>query len=172
MDRFAPNLPGGGLLGGTSIDVVVALDDPRSPDVQALLAVHLAFAREVTPPCEVHALDVEGLLDPMVSLFSARREGVVLGIGALRELDPVHGEIKSMHTAETARGQGVGRAIVDHLLAVAAERGYRRVSLETGATPEFAPARALYAGAGFEQCAPFGDYVEDLNGTCMTRLLA
>lgn len=153
------------------MDLVVKADDPRDPEIQALLSTHLAFARRVTPPCDVHALDAEGLLDPAVTLFSARRGGEVLGIGALRELDPSHGEIKSMHTAEAARGQGVGRAIVEHLVAVATERAYHRVSLETGATPEFAPARALYASAGFENCEPFGDYPDNPTSTCMTRLL-
>lgn len=146
----------------------MAVDDPRAADVRTVLQTHLAFARSVTPLCDVHALDVDGLLDPSVTLFTARRGGAVLGVGALRELDSTHGEIKSMHTTEAARGQGVGRAIVDHLLAVAAERGYRRVSLETGAMEGFAPARALYRSAGFELCEPFGEYTDNPNSTCMT----
>ena len=149
-------------------EIVVAVDDPEAPDVRALLATHLAFARSVTPLCDVHALDVGGLLDPAVTLVSARRGGEVLGVGALRELDAMHGEIKSMHTAEAARGQGVGRALVNHLLRIAAERGYRRVSLETGAMEAFAAARRLSAGAGFEVCEPFGDYIDNPNSTCMT----
>ena len=136
--------------------------------MRSLLETHLAFARSVTPICHAYALDVEGLLDPSVSLFGARREGVLLGVGALRELDESHGEIKSMHTAEAARGQGVGRALAEHLLAVARERGYRRVSLETGAMEKFAPARALYESVGFEPCEPFGDYPENPKSTCMT----
>ena len=146
-------------------------EDPRLPDVRSLLETHLAFARSVTPICHAYALDVEGLLDPSVSLFTARREGVLLGVGALRELDESHAEIKSMHTAEAARGQGVGRALVEHLLAIARERGYKRVSLETGAMEKFAPARALYASAGFEPCGPFGDYPDNPRSACMTIAL-
>ena len=92
-------------------------------------------------------------------------------MAALKELDPRHGELKSMHTAATARRRGVGRAIVDHLLAVAAARGARRVSLETGTMEAFAPARSLYAGVGFVPCGPFGDYPESSTSAFMTRVL-
>ncbi len=149
-------------------DFLVAPDDPRADDVRAVLEAHLTFARSVTPLCDVHALDVDRLLDPSVTLFTARRGGVVLGVGALRELEPKHGEIKSMHAIAESRGQGVGRAILDHLLSVATQRGYRRVSLETGAMEAFAPARALYASAGFTPCEPFGEYTATPGSTCMT----
>jgi len=150
------------------VDVVIAVDDPRVEDVRALLETHLAFAREVTPPGHVHALDIDGVLDPAVTFFSARRGGVLLGIAALKRLDESHAELKSMHTAAAARGQGVGRAVVDHLLAVAADRNYQRVSLETGTMDAFAPARSLYATAGFTPCEPFGQYTANPNSTCMT----
>lgn len=150
------------------MDLVITSVDPRAPDVRALLEVHLAFARQVTPPGHVHALELDGLLDPSITVFSAREAGLLLGIGALREIDRAHGEVKSMHTAAPARGRGVGRAMVDHLLAVAAERGYRRVSLETGTMDAFAPARSLYARVGFRPCEPFGDYASNPHSTCMT----
>ncbi len=136
----------------------IAVDDPRTDDVRALLDGHLAFAAKTTPPEDVHALDIDSLLDPGVTLFSFRSEGELLGVAALRRLDDDHAEIKSMHTAEAARRRGVGRALIDHLLGVARERGYRRVSLETGAGDAFAPARKLYAEAGFTYCGPFADY--------------
>lgn len=150
----------------------IAPDDPTADDIRAVLARHLAFAHEVTPPEGVHALGVEGLVDPDITFFSARRDGRVLGVGALKRLDPSHAELKSMHTVEEARGQGVARALVTHLLAVAAERGYRRVSLETGVMEAFAPARALYAALGFAPCAPFGEYVSSPTSACMTIDLA
>jgi putative acetyltransferase len=129
---------------------------------------HLAFSRATSPPGHVHALDIDGLLDPAVTFFSARRDGELLGVGALKQLDDSHAELKSMHTSETARGQGIGRAMVDHLLAVAADRGYRRVSLETGSMDAFAPARALYEKVGFTHCAPFGQYTDNPYSVCMT----
>jgi putative acetyltransferase len=150
---------------------VIAVDDPRRDDVRRLLERHLSFARAVTPPEDVHALELDGLLEPSVTFFSLRDDGRLLGVGAIRQLDAEHAELKSMHTAEEARRQGVARAIVDHLLAVAAERGVSRVSIETGATEAFAPARSLYAGAGFVPCGPFGDYTESPNSAYMTRLL-
>ena len=149
-------------------DLTIGIDDPRDEDVRAVLETHLSFARSVTPLCDVHALDVEDLLDPAVTLFSARRDGRVLAVAALRQLDSSHAEVKSMHTTASARGQGVGRAMVEHLLAVAGERGYRRVSLETGAMEEFAPARALYASVGFAPCPPFAEYTDSPNSQCMS----
>ncbi len=152
-------------------DFVIAVDDPRRDDVRALLERHLAFAKAVTPPEDVHALELDGLLDPSVTFFSLRADGSLLGVGAIKRLDADHVELKSMHTAEEARRRGVGRAIVDHLLAVAAERGASRVSLETGAMDAFEPARSLYASAGFVPCGPFGDYAESANSAFMTRPL-
>jgi putative acetyltransferase len=146
-------------------------DDPRAPDVVALLERHLEFARQVTPPEDVHALDLDGLLDESVTFFSVREDGVLLGIGAIKALSPTHMELKSIHTAVEARGRGVGRTLVEHLVAEAGEQGATRVSLETGAMDEFAPSRALYSSAGFEECEAFGDYSPSRNSTFMTRSL-
>ena len=149
----------------------ISPDDPRTPDVRRMLARHLEFAAEHSPVEDRHALDVTGLLEPDVSFFSYRRDGELLAIGALKALDADHVEVKSMHTAESARGRGVGRTMVEHLLAVARARGFRRVSIETGTMAAFAPARALYTAAGFEPCPPFGAYVDSPNSTWMTREL-
>jgi putative acetyltransferase len=151
---------------------VISADDPRAPDVRELLARHLAFARETAlKPEDVYALDVDGLVDPAVTFFSYRADGQVLGVAALKQIDGEHAEIKSMHTAEEARGQGIARALLEHVVEVARGRGYRRLSLETASTPPFAPARTLYASAGFERCEPFADYRPSPNSTCMTRYL-
>jgi putative acetyltransferase len=149
-------------------DERIAEDDPRRPDVRALLERHREFALAQTPPEHSFALDVTGLLDPAVSLFSIRAGGSVLGIGAIKRLGPHHAEIKSMHTAEAARGRGIGRAMLAHLLGVARARGFRRVSLETGTTAAFAPARALYESAGFVTCGPFGSYQPSEDNMFMT----
>ncbi len=153
------------------IESEIAIDDPGAPDVRRLLATHLDFARGQTPPEDAHAMDVDGLLDPAVTFFSLRRDGELLAVGALKRLDAEHAEVKSMHTAEAARGRGIGRRMVEHLIAVAREAGYRRISLETGSMAAFAPARALYQSAGFELCQPFGDYRESVNSTYMTLRL-
>lgn len=150
-------------------DLVLAVEDPAtSEDVARLLRRHLTFAHEHSPPEDVHALDSDGLRADDVTFFTARREGRLLAVGALRQIDGAHAEIKSMHTAAAARGQGVGRAMVEHLLAFARSRGYRRVSLETGTVPAFAPARALYASVGFTPCEPFGSYWASPYSLCMT----
>jgi len=151
--------------------LVIALDDPRADDVRMLLERHLAFTAACTPPEDIYALDLDGLLEPGISFFSARRAGGLLAIGALLELEPGHGELMSMHTTAEARGQGVGRAMVDHLLREARSRGYTRVSLETGTQDEFAAARALYTACGFTPCGPFSHYTDTRTSALMTREL-
>jgi putative acetyltransferase len=146
----------------------IAIADPRIDDVRQLVEHHLKFGRLHSPPQDAHALEVNDLLDPAVTLFSIRCRGELVAIGALKRLDDQHAELKTMHTAEHVRGQGVGRAMLDHLLAVARERGLERVSLETGIHEAFAPARSLYVSAGFAPCGPFGDYRQSPNTTYMT----
>jgi putative acetyltransferase len=141
------------------------LDDPR---VVALLHAHLIRARAETAPGSAHALDLSGLRAPDVTFWSAWEEDVVIAVGALKRLSADHGEVKSMHTAEAARGRGVGSAMLRRIMAAARARGMSRLSLETGSWPYFAPARALYARHGFVECGPFGEYREDPNSVFMT----
>jgi putative acetyltransferase len=153
-------------------DGEISIDDPRAEDVRELMERHLAFAHSNTPPEDVHALDVDGLLDPAITLFSFRFDGELLGVGALKQLDGRHAELKGMHTAQVARRRGIGRSMVDHLIGVARDRGFRRLSLETGSTAAFAPARSLYARTGFRPCGPFGDYGPSPNSAFMTLQLS
>lgn len=146
----------------------IAIADPRVDDVRQLVEHHLKFGRLHSPPRDAHALEIHGLLDPAVTLFSIRRHGELVAIGALKWLDDRHAELKTMHTAEHVRGLGIGRAMLDHLLTVARERGFERVSLETGVMDAFEPARSLYVSAGFAPCEPFGDYRRSPNTTYMT----
>ncbi len=149
----------------------IAADDPRAADIGELLGMHLRFAYSHSGAEHVHALNIDGLLDPAIAFFSYREHGQLLAVGALKQLEPGHAEIKSMHTAQAARGRGIGRAMLDHLIALARERGCTRVSLETGTIPAFAAARALYASVGFVPCGPFGDYTESPFNTFMTLTL-
>jgi putative acetyltransferase len=146
----------------------ISIDDPRADDVRELLGRHLAFAHSTTPPENVFALDVDGLVEAAVTFFSFRVDGRLLGVAALKRIDDHHGEVKSMHTADEARGRGIARALVDHVIGVAREQGYRRLSLETGAGPAFEPARRLYASAGFTPCGAFGDYTPSPRSAYMT----
>jgi len=149
----------------------IVIDDPRAPDVRRLLEAHLAFARGQTPPEDAHAMDADELFEASVILFSLRQDGVLLAVAALKRLDAEHAEVKSMHTVPAARRRGIGRRMLEHLIAVARGEGYRHLSLETGSMAAFAPARALYAGAGFEPCEPFGQYRLSPNSTYMTLRL-
>ncbi len=152
----------------TAPSLLVTAEDPRSPAARALLERHLAFAHQTTPAGHVHALDLDGLCHASITFCGVRQDGVLLAVGALRELDPSHGEIKSMHTAAEARGRGLGRMMVQHLLGLARQRGYRRVSLETGTAPAFEPARRLYERLGFVVCPPFASYTDNPFSMCLT----
>ena len=152
--------------------VRVGPDDAARPDVVELARTHRAWAGEHSPPEDVHAVEAEALLHPAVTLLTARSEdGALLGMGALRELDAGHAELKAMHVRADARGTGVGAALLDALLVLARQRGYGRISLETGTMQAFAGARALYASRGFAPCPPFGDYRASPNSVCMALLL-
>lgn len=132
--------------------------DLDSKDVQALLAYHFDEMRSTSPPEACHVLPIDGLRDPALTFWSVRVDGGLMGVGALKELAADHGEIKSMRTAPAALGCGVGRALLNHIIAEARGRGYARLSLETGCTEPFAAALHLYASEGFVRSGPFGDY--------------
>lgn len=149
----------------------IEVDDLSRPAVHALLNEHLRNMYEITPAQSVHALDLDSLRRPDITFWTAWEGGVLLGCGALRELDPGHGEIKSMRTPVAMRRRGAGRAILTHIIEVARARSYRRLSLETGAMDAFRPAQRLYRSFGFDYCGPFGDYVEDPNSVFMTLRL-
>jgi putative acetyltransferase len=146
----------------------ITLDDLTDPAVIALLDGHVAQLRSISPPESSHALDLDGLRAPGVTFWVARDGDEVLGCGALTEIAPGHGEVKSMRTAPTAQRRGVARAVLAEILAEARRRGLSRLSLETGSADFFAPARALYAAHGFAECEPFGTYRSDPHSTFMT----
>jgi len=153
----------------SSVTVLLRQDDLRGPEIAELLKAHLASARKHSPPESVHALDLEALRAPEITFWTLWDGSDLLGCGALKGLDPLHGEIKSMHTAEACRRRGVGARILTHIIDEARRRRYRRLSLETGSPEAFAPARALYARSGFVICGPFANYREDPYGVFMTR---
>jgi putative acetyltransferase len=145
--------------------IEAGLDDPR---VVELLGTHLRLARANTEEGSAHALDLSGLKAPDVTFWSAWEGEALLGVAALKRLSDDHCELKSMHTAEAARRHGVGAALLAHIVSFARLGGVRRISLETGSWPYFAPARALYARFGFVECGPFGAYQPDPNSVFMT----
>jgi putative acetyltransferase len=132
--------------------------DLDSPDVVHLLHFHFEQMQSTSPPEACHVLPLDGLKHPAVTFWSAREDGELVGVGALKELAPDHGEVKSMRTAPAALGRGVGSVVLAHIVAEARRRGYTRLSLETGSTEPFAAALLLYQRDGFIPCGPFGDY--------------
>lgn len=143
-------------------------DDLTGPEIRALLETHFAGMLANSPEGSCHFLDFDGLNAPDVTFWSIWDGGALAGCGALKELDAEHGEIKSMRTHTDHLRKGVGAVMLTHIISEARERGYRRLSLETGSTEAFIPALALYEAHGFQFCPPFGDYVEDPFSRYMT----
>lgn len=146
-------------------------DDLTGPAIRALLEEHLRSMYALSPPESVHAFDVANLRKPDVTFWSVWSGIELVGCGALRELDPRHGEIKSMRTVMAHRRKGVAREVVAHIIEEARRRSYERLSLETGSMKAFEAAQRLYASFGFVRCPPFGDYREDPNSVFMTQAL-
>lgn len=152
-------------------DVELRLDDLSGERTRALILHHLSEMYASSPPESVHALDVDALRAPRITLWSAWVRDEIAGCGALKQLDERRGEIKSMRVADAFRGRGIGRAILEHLMTQARARGMDSLWLETGSTEDFGPALRLYESAGFTRCGPFDSYVEDPFSVFMTRKL-
>lgn len=149
----------------------ISVDDLNGSEIAEFLQAHIDDMRAISPPESKHALDLDGLRAADITFWSVYLAGELVGCGALKELTPGHGEIKSMRTGANARGRGVATAMLQHILSEARGRGYTRLSLETGSMEFFRPAHRLYRRHGFEPCAPFAAYSEDPNSLFMSVAL-
>lgn len=145
--------------------------EPSDVDVARILNIHHNFCIDTTCIENVYALEASKLISPDITVFGAYVKGDLVGVGALRMLDASHAELKSMHTLAAARGQGVGRALLNHIVDYAVKSGVTRMSLETGSNDAFQPARELYTSLGFTSCEAFGDYKLSEDNICMTKSL-
>ena len=154
------------------MSVTIARENPTTADLALLFARHTADMHAETPPESIYMMDASALDQPHIAFFVMRENGVPVGMGAFKRLDASHAEIKSMHVLAEARGRGLSKRMLEHLIAAAQGNGFARLSLETGIQSTFIAARALYARAGFADCGPFGDYTLDPNSVYMTKVLA
>lgn len=150
----------------------ITKESPLIADLALLMARHTADMHADTPPESIHMMDASQLAVPEVQFFVGREGGVPVAMGAFKRIDDDHAEVKSMHVLFEARGRGLSRRMLDHLMVQAKAAGYRRLSLETGSQAMFLPAVRLYEKAGFETCPPFEGYSLDPNSIYMTRTLA
>jgi putative acetyltransferase len=133
-------------------------DDLSGKDTRALLRLHLEGMHANSPPGTVFALDLSGLQDPQVTVWTVRWGQQVVGVGALKALGHHCGELKSMRTHPDHLRQGVAALLLDNMIAQARARGWNRLSLETGSGTAFDPALALYRSRGFVDGEAFSDY--------------
>jgi putative acetyltransferase len=152
--------------------ITILQETPLGADLALLMARHTADMHADTPPESIHMMDAQDLAVPEVTFFVMRQNGNPVAMGAFKRIDDAHAEIKSMHVLHEARGQGLSKCMLDHLMAEAQAAGFAQLSLETGIQPTFVAARALYAKAGFAACAPFAGYWDDPNSVFMTKHLA
>ncbi len=153
------------------MEIVIATEKSLTDELAQVLQAHWLFCTSSTPIVHVYALDATKLFSPDITVFGARINGELVGVGAMRKLDAHHAELKSMHTLANSRGLGVGKAMVAYIEDFAMSKGIKRISLETGTNEAFRPARELYNSLGYESCEAFGDYVLSEDNTCMTKLI-
>jgi len=150
---------------------VITTEKSLTDELAHVLQAHWLFCTSSTPIEHVYALDASKLFSPDITVFGARIDGELVGVGAMRKLDQLHAELKSMHTLAKSRGSGVGKAMVAYIEDFARSSGIERMSLETGTNEAFRPARQLYKSLGYQSCEAFGDYVLSKDNTCMTKLI-
>ncbi len=150
----------------------IQIDDLSHPAIHELLSEHLANMYELSPPEQVFAPDLSKLKSSDITFWTVWDKDLLLGCGALKELTPTHGEIKSMRTPTKLRGRGAGRAVLHRIIETARQRSYTSLSLETGTHPAFLPARQLYRSVGFQESGPFADYKEDPHSLFMALVLS
>ena len=153
------------------MEIVITTEKSLTDELANVLQAHWLFCTSSTPIEHVYALDASKLFSPNITVFGARIDGELVGVGAMRRLDKLHAELKSMHTLAKSRGSGVGKAMVAHLEDFARSSGIERISLETGTNEAFKPARELYKSLGYQSCEAFSDYVLSEDNTCMTKLI-
>ncbi|NHM30635.1 GNAT family N-acetyltransferase [Neobacillus terrae] len=149
----------------------IKIDDLTGTGITNLIREHLLGMSLISPLESIHALNLDELRRPEITFWSVWEGNELLGCGALKELEPQHGEIKSMRTATKHQRKGVAKRMLDHIMEEAKRRGYYRLSLETGSTNAFEPAKRLYESFGFQYCNPFSDYKDDPNSVFMTKVL-
>ncbi|GAA0274072.1 GNAT family N-acetyltransferase [Streptomyces polychromogenes] len=149
----------------------IARDDLSGPEIAGFLDEHVRQMRSISPPESKHALDLDALRAPGITFWTVRDHDVLVGCGALKELDAGHAELKSMRTTAARKRSGIASLLLEHIITEAARAGFTRLSLETGTAEFFLPARRLYEKFGFVPCEPFADYRPDPNSTFMTRRL-
>lgn len=153
------------------MEIQIRVEESPSDELVQVLHAHWLFCTASTPIEHVYALEPSKLFAPDITVFGARVNGELVGVGALRMLEPHHAELKSMHTLAESRGKGIGKAIVAHIEEFAKANGVKRISLETGTKEPFRPARDLYKSLGYEECEAFGEYVLSEDNTCMTKVI-
>lgn len=150
--------------------IAIQPESPLTPEVLALLARSHALMGSLYPAESNHMLDPVDLAGPQARFFVARLNGAVVGCGGFVRAGVDEAELKSMFVDPAARGQKLGRRLLETIEAQALAEGARLMRLETGIRqPE---AIGLYRSAGYAEIGPFGAYRPDPLSLFMEKRLA
>ncbi len=149
----------------------IRVGDLKNKNIISLLEEHHKDMLRHSPIESIHALDLTALQAPKITFWSLWIDNELAGIGALKEINAEHGEIKSMRTSTNFLRKGIAKKLLIHIIEQANLRSYKRLSLETGTKDVFLPAQQLYRQFGFSECAPFDNYKEDPYSMFMTKIL-
>ena len=141
----------------------------NNPKVNELLTKHFIELRLVSPAGSTHVLDIAGLKDYSIKFWSLWENNELIGCGALKFLDKIHGEFKSIRVVDKFRKKGAGEKIINHLIGEAKKLGIKKLSIETGSGKFFEPARKLFKKFDFQLCKPFAHYKDDPNSCFYTK---
>ena len=143
-----------------------------NPEVNKLLISHFIKLRAASPKGSAHVLDIDGLKHSSIKFWSLWKNRMLMGCGALKFLDNIHGEFKSIRVHDSFRGKGFGAEVINHLITEAKRLNIKQLSIETGAGDFFIPARKLFNNCGFEACEPFAHYKKDINSIYLTKFIS
>lgn len=151
--------------------LIVRREDIRSSIAASLIqSLNAELSRQYPEPGATHfRLDPDEVGEGRGSFLVAYADGGPIGCGAVRRLDSGTAELKRMYVAPSARGQGIGRALLSALEQEARTLGAVRLVLETGTRQE--AALALYRRAGFAVIPAFGEYLDSPTSVCMGKAL-
>jgi putative acetyltransferase len=149
------------------VTVTIAIEQPKQPDVVALIGLSDDYMASLYPPEGNFAVDLDALSQPDISFLVARLDGKAVGCGGIKWFADGSAELKRIFVHDEARGHGIGRKIMAELEAQATARNVTRLYLETG--PLNVEAVRLYEALGYQTCGPFADYEENPHSLFMTK---
>jgi putative acetyltransferase len=101
--------------------ITIRIDDLTGSEIAELLQGYLQDVNALAE--ETHALNLEGLRQPGITVWTIWKDDTIAGCGAIKELGAHHAELKSLYTSPIFLRRGVATRLLEHILAEAKQRG-------------------------------------------------